>query len=194
MGMTRAGCPVATALTAGEYGRLADLEGTDELEWFTWCELEGGHEDPWHWAHAQTALDGVWWLRWQPTARELVTHLACQADTEKPDQKEPEPCTLPEGHIGRHSFDFSIPEDRFGPRHPALTVGELRRALEDLDDDTPIRIGATGEGILPEDIECLLAGTALGRVRAMSPDSAYMMPRDALVLLAGLSVRSGHTT
>jgi hypothetical protein len=181
---------VATALTVGEYTRLADLErGGNELEWFTWCDLEGGHEGPWHWAHAQSALDGAWWLRWQPTARELVTRPVCPAESQEPGKKDPEPCLLHEGHVGAHTFQFSIPEGQYGTRHPALTVGELRRALDGLGDDTPVRIGAASEEVLPVDTECLLAGTGVGRVRV--PGAEYVMPQEALVLMVGLSFRPG---
>ncbi|ONK09298.1 hypothetical protein STBA_71530 [Streptomyces sp. MP131-18] len=185
--MMRTGCPVATGLTVGEYSRLARLPfGTDELERFTWCELEGGHEGSWHWAHAQTTADGTWWLRWHSTARELVTHLPCPADSVDRALVESEPCTLPRDHEGRHSYEFDIPKGSPG-QHPALTVGELRRALEGLQDDTPIRIGAVTAGVLVQgDVECLLAGTDLGSVRAEGASGEFAGFRNALVLLAGL--------
>ncbi|GAB2880853.1 hypothetical protein [Streptomyces mayteni] len=156
---------MATVYTVEEYNHLASLPfGSDKLEEFTWCALEGGHEGPWHWAHGQTSTNGPTWIRWHATARELIRHPNCPKDSKNPELVDAEACTLPEGHPGRHGYEFDLHVDRFA-QHRALTVGDLRQALEGLSDDTPIRMGAVTAGTLPEDVECLLAD--VGRIASV---------------------------
>jgi hypothetical protein len=115
-----------------------------------------------------------------------------QGDPELP---ETEACTLPEGHTGRHDYEYTILTGHPDRRPPALTVDALRRALDGLADDTPVRIGAATDGILPVDTETLLAGTATGRADVPDPhDSRLSNTRDALVLLDGLGVHHDKKT
>jgi hypothetical protein len=194
--MKRMGCRVATGFTVGEYTHLAGLDGVDDVaEWFTWRELEGGHDGP-HWAMGRAAgSGGAWWLRWHPTARELLLRPFCPAASGDPELLDTEACTLPEGHTGRHDYEYTILTGHPDRRPPALTAGALRRAMEGLADDAPVRIGAATDGVLPVDTEVLLAGTAMGRADVPDPeDSRLSNTRDALVLLAGLGVRPDQKT
>lgn len=190
--MRRKGCAVATVLTAQEYSFLAGLElGANELEWFAWCELEPGHSGEWHYALGQSAGDSEWWLRWRPTARELVPLANCDARTERLVGGEREPCMLFSEHPGNHDFAYAVSSGPDGVRPPALTVGDVRRAWHGLPDDTPIRIGAIGSGVLAETTaEVLLQAVGEGTVDGFTEDGDRIGPRPAAVLLAGLNVVS----
>ncbi|MFE7427928.1 hypothetical protein [Streptomyces sp. NPDC057545] len=183
--LVRKNCAVATQLTVEEHRELANLRfGANALEDFTWCEVESGHEGEWHYALGQTASDGNWWLRWRPGARELVNLPPCIArDTEHaPD--DPTPCLLFDGHDGRHTFEFGMASDRQGLLHRALTVGDLRKAIEGLDDDTAVRVGAVATGVLPDlEFEALLQAVGEGGVDRLAPGGGV---GPALVLLIGL--------
>lgn len=183
VGLARTGCSVATALTVEERRFLADLEfGANRLEDFTWCELEPGHEGEWHYALGQSAIDGHWWLRWRSGARELVNLANCPAD----DGAEPEstPCLLFADHPAGHDFEYEVAQNHLGLLHRALTVGDLRKVMEHLDDATAIRIGATGSGVLPDTpYEVLLQATGEGA----TPSRLLGGAAPALVLLIGLN-------
>ncbi|MGK5628126.1 hypothetical protein [Streptomyces sp. URMC 123] len=72
--------------------------------------------------------------------------------------------------------------NRQGLLHRALTVGDLRKAMEHLDDDMAVRVGAVTTGVLPDvGIEVLLQAVAEGGVEA--PGRGV---DPALVLLIGL--------
>ncbi|MFI5808354.1 hypothetical protein [Streptomyces sp. NPDC051561] len=185
MPVGRKGCPVATVLTVEEHRRLAEVEaGANQLEDFTWCELEPGtHEGDWHYAEGQAGNDGVWWLRWKAGVREIVRIPFCPAEDERPQGEllggEREPCTLFEGHAGGHDFEYGLDANRSGLLHRALTVGDLRKALEGLDDSAAIRVGAVSDGVLPATgTEALLQAVA---------DGAASRAEGALVLLIGLN-------
>ncbi|MFD3471248.1 hypothetical protein ACFWWM_33820 [Streptomyces sp. NPDC058682] len=69
--------------------------------------------------------------------------------------------------------------------HRALSVGDLRKAMEHLDDDTAIRIGEVTSGVLvPSDFEVLLQAAAEG---ALPYTTAGGTVDSALVLLLGLN-------
>ncbi|MFI0915314.1 hypothetical protein [Streptomyces abikoensis] len=166
MAMVRTGCPVATELTVEERRLLADLEaGAHALEDFTWCELEPGHDGDWHYALGQSTNEGPWWLRWRPGARELAKLDLCPVRDIPGDLTDPAPCLLFDGHPGRHDFEYGIAENSQGLLHRSLTVGDLRKAIEGLDDTVAIRVGATAHGVLPTtDHEALLQAVADGAV------------------------------
>ncbi|MFJ5212857.1 hypothetical protein [Streptomyces nigra] len=138
----------------------------------------------WHYALGQSALDGFWWLRWRPGARVLLNLPPCQALDTEAEPADPPPCLLFDGHDTRHSFESGMTRNRAGLLHRALTVGDLRRAIENLDDDTAVRIGAVTTGALPDlPFEALLQDVVDGG--ADNPASrAGIDP--ALILLIGL--------
>ena len=70
------------------------------------CELAAGHVG----AHVALAATGCgddqwWWLRWDGQLEEVVQIDPCAAEL----AQEPygECCILPDGHVGRHSFDLA---------------------------------------------------------------------------------------
>ncbi|NEE37974.1 hypothetical protein G3M53_72825 [Streptomyces sp. SID7982] len=201
MSMKRKGCAVATTFTVEELAYLASRPvGANELEAFAWCELQSGHEGEWHHARAQSANDGQWWLRWKATGRELLVLASCTAkgdpipappkrypdsafvDEELPGPQE-RPCLLFAEHPGGHDFEYELPSSPYGMRHPALSVGEIRRAWQGLADHTPVRIAAAGTGVLAETAaEVLVQATGEAWVQN-APNGGVT---GAAVLLAGL--------
>jgi len=70
------------------------------------CELAAGHDG----AHAALAATGCggdqwWWLRWDGQLEEVIQIDPCDAEL----AQEPygDCCILPDGHVGRHSFDLA---------------------------------------------------------------------------------------
>jgi hypothetical protein len=70
------------------------------------CELAAGHDG----AHAALAATGCggdqwWWLRWDGQHEEVIQIDPCAAEL----VQEPyvDCCILPDGHVGRHSFDLA---------------------------------------------------------------------------------------
>ncbi|MFK0016288.1 hypothetical protein [Streptomyces sp. NPDC091027] len=64
-----------------------------------------------------------------------------------------------------------------------MTVGELRKAMEHLDDDTAVRIGAVANGVLTvSDFEVLLQAVAEGALPYLGSGGVV---DPALVLLLG---------
>ncbi|MGW6877109.1 hypothetical protein ACWGF3_13335 [Streptomyces xanthophaeus] len=188
MGLARKSCAVATSFTVEELRLLADLPyGANMLDDFTWCDLQVGHEGEWHYALGQTAGEDEWWLRWRPGARELIALPGCTARDTENIPSDPEPCLLFADHPSRHTyeFDYRIRRDGQGVLHRALTVGDLRKAMEHLDDDTAIRIGAVTNGVLiPSDFEVLLQAVAEA---ALPYTTSGGVVDPALVLLLGLN-------
>ncbi|WP_331726503.1 hypothetical protein OG592_43975 (plasmid) [Streptomyces avidinii] len=188
MGLARKSCAVGTSFTVEEHRHLADLEyGANMLDDFTWCDLQAGHDGEWHYALAQMAGEDEWWLRWRTGARELITLPGCTARDTENIPSDPEPCLLYADHAGPHTyeFDYKIRRDGQGVLHRALTVGDLRKAMADLDDDTAIRIGAVTTGVLADvDYEVLLQAAAEA---ALPYTSAGGEVDPALVLLIGLN-------
>ncbi|MEV5731419.1 hypothetical protein AB0N50_37680 [Streptomyces pharetrae] len=83
------------------------------------------------------------------------------------------------------SFEFDRATDRQGRLHRALTVGDLRKAIEGLDDDTAIRVGAVAAGVLPDlEFAALLQTVSGGGVARLAPGGGV---DPALVLLIGLA-------
>ncbi|MFJ8811287.1 hypothetical protein [Streptomyces sp. NPDC102490] len=212
MSMMRKGCSVATTFTVEELAYLASRPvGANVVEAFAWCELESGHEGEWHYALGQSANDGRWWLRWKPTGRELLVRESCTAkgeplpvppkqpplypkpphlDVEDPEVPQERPCLLFAEHPGAHSFAFGMPHDD-RVRRPELSVGQVRRAWHALADDTPIRIGAAGTGVLTENgAEVLVQAT--GEAWRQSSPSAGV--GGVAVLLAGLGPLPAQVT
>ncbi|MFS4103144.1 hypothetical protein [Streptomyces sp. PD-S100-1] len=68
----------------------------------------------------------------ESTARRVRSHVL----------DDPTPCLLFAGHDARHTFEFDMATNRQGLLHRALTVSDLRSAIEGLDDGTAVRIGA----------------------------------------------------
>jgi hypothetical protein len=96
---------------------------------------------------------------------------------------DPPPCLLFVDYPGRHDFEYDIAENRQGLLHRALTVGELRKATEHLDDTAAIRIGATADGALPanlNEVQAVAEGAVARRLDGGGQDPA-------LVLLIGLN-------
>ncbi|MGK5627979.1 hypothetical protein [Streptomyces sp. URMC 123] len=87
------------------------------------------------------------------------------------------------GHDARHTFEYGMAANRQGLRHRALTVGDLRKAMEHLDDGAAVRVGAVTTGVLPDlGFEVLLQAVAEGGVEA--PGGRV---DSTLVLLIGLN-------
>lgn len=128
-----------------------------------------------------------WWLRWRPGSRELITLPGCTMRDTESTPADPQPCLLFTDHASPHTFEFDyrIRQDRQGLLHRALTVGDLSKAIADLDDDTAIRIGAVTTGVLADvDFDVLLLAVA----EATLPyTSAGGQVDPALVLLIGLN-------
>jgi hypothetical protein len=96
-------------------------------------------------------------------------------------------CLLFAGHPGTHDFAYGVPGGEEEVRHPTLTVGEVRRAWQDLADETPVRIAAAGTGVLAENgAEVLLQATGEAWVQSFDVDGRPSGARTAAVLLAGL--------
>jgi hypothetical protein len=70
------------------------------------CELVVGHDGA-HVALAATGRGGDqwWWLRWNEHLHEAIQIDPCTA--ELPQQQYDDCCVLPDGHLGRHSFDLA---------------------------------------------------------------------------------------
>jgi hypothetical protein len=147
--------------------------------------VESGHEGEWNYALGQTASDGNWWLRWRPGARELVNLPPCPARDTEHALEDPTPCLLFDGHDAHHTFEFDRATNRQGLLHRALTVGDLRKAIEGLDDDTAIRVGAVAAGVLPDlEFAALLQTVSGGGVARLAPGGGV---DPALVLLISLA-------
>ncbi|MFB6984652.1 hypothetical protein ACNPQN_39105 [Streptomyces sp. NPDC056297] len=72
-------------------------------------------------------------------------------------------------------------------RHPALSVGQVRRAWQGLSDDTPIRIAAARTGVLADNgAEVLVQATGEAWVQIFGADGRPSGVYTAAVLLAGL--------
>ncbi|WP_370153210.1 hypothetical protein [Streptacidiphilus sp. EB129] len=184
---------MATLLTEIEYARMVALEQSgQELPQLAWCELEPGHGGEWHYSDIDGVMDGNWWLRWhQDGGRELVLLQFCQVqDRAYPiptppghDAAELEPCTLPEQHEGRHSFEFDVRVDAFGPRQPHLTAGDLRQILEEWDDDTPVRFAAAHAGVLADDAEVIPVATGSSWLHTLQRDGTAVMRGSVVVIV-----------
>jgi hypothetical protein len=70
------------------------------------CELVAGHAGA-HVALAATGRGGDqwWWLRWNGQLHEVIQIDPCA--TELARQPYGDCCILPDGHVGRHSFDLA---------------------------------------------------------------------------------------
>jgi hypothetical protein len=70
------------------------------------CELVAGHDGA-HVALAATGRGGDqwWWLRWNGQLHEVIQIDPCA--TELAQQPYGDCCILPDGHVGRHSFDLA---------------------------------------------------------------------------------------
>lgn len=192
----RKGCPVATLLTSSEYARMVALEQSgEELPELAWCELGPGHGGDWHYSDIDGVPEGNWWLRWhQDGTRELVLLQFCQAQhsaypipTPPGNDTELEPCGLPEQHEGRHSFEFDVRVDAFGPRQPHLTAGELRKVLAEWDDDIPVRFAAADTGVLAADAEVIPVATGSSWLHTLQRDGTPVT-RGTLVVIADRAV------
>ena len=91
-----AGLPTLAALVVDarvETGRLG-------------CELVAGHDGA-HVALVATACDGDqwWWLRWNGQPHEVMQIDPCAAELDEEPYRDS--CLLPDGHVGRHSFDLA---------------------------------------------------------------------------------------
>ena len=104
--MTHPGCGERTLFTAAELVALdARGEGHHVLEDGYSCELDSAHPGP-HLLLAQAYNDGELWLAWDGEHRELLLLAPCEAEESRTDDLEPELCTLPADHYGRHSFEM----------------------------------------------------------------------------------------
>lgn len=171
-------CPLADPAVGA-----ASPYGANVRDDFTWCDLHVGHDGEWHYAHARLAGADDWWLRWRPGARELVILAGCTARDTENIPSDPEPCLLHADHVGRHTFEFDYRDCREGEGHRALTVGDLRKAIQHLDDDTAVRIGAVTANIFtPSDFEVLLQAAVEGTLPYTTASGAV---DPALILLLG---------
>ncbi|MFE0420161.1 hypothetical protein [Streptomyces tendae] len=87
-------------------------------------------------AHGQPAGDGNRWLCPRPCAREAVYRPPCTARDTQHAPASYLPC---DGHDARRTFVFPMATNRRGLPHLAPTVGDLRKAVEGLGDDTARR-------------------------------------------------------
>ncbi len=102
-------CPGAIMLTDTEHAMLSALpHPAHEVARERWCELENGHTGL-HYTLGQVSLDEAWWLRWNDEGdrRELTALANCSVEEAGAD---PEPCALPAGHAGAHSFEYGRAE------------------------------------------------------------------------------------
>lgn len=116
MSVYQVSCPART-LILGEEQHLLE-EGGLEPEPGLWCVLESGHAGLHHTlAQALQGGEGVppatLWLRWAEGAefdsrREILPLPSCPARFLEGTVQE-ESCGLPEGHEGRHGFEFGPP-------------------------------------------------------------------------------------
>lgn len=111
MSRVQVGCGATVLCTVGEWQFLATLPGTsNEVEPLHWCELEPRHEGR-HFVFGQQSGEDEWWLAFDVTnpARELKIWAGCPAVATEPNEfGEYSPCTLADGHVGGHSFDFRV--------------------------------------------------------------------------------------
>jgi hypothetical protein len=100
-------CGTVAAVEASWFPTLAVLVGDVRLEsGHLCCELMAGHDGA-HAALLATACGGDqwWWLRWDRQVHELLQIDPCTA--ELAEQPSGDCCILPDGHVGRHSFDLA---------------------------------------------------------------------------------------
>ena len=95
------------------------------------CELAAGHDGA-HVALAATGCGGHhwWWLRWDGQLAEVIRIDPC--DTELAHEPYGDCCILPDGHVGRHSFDLA----------PLPPVGSDQRER-----DHQMGFGSAGNGL-----------------------------------------------
>jgi hypothetical protein len=123
------------------------------------CSLERGHDGP-HQDLGQLDADNEHWLTWDEEGlREIHRDSGCPARTPADAAEEDtEPCLLPSGHTGRHSFDLTGP--------PAFqngwTVGHLRQAMSELHDDAPLYLAVVDRRAF-DDIHAVITGATVGK-------------------------------
>ncbi|MFE9889042.1 hypothetical protein [Streptomyces scopuliridis] len=118
MSIHQVSCPGRILFLDEEMAALDRLEGGFRSERVLWCALEAGHEGLHHVIAqcvrgSETAAPWVMWARWPETGeygpeRELLRLESCPEKFLAGNVSE-ESCCLPEGHAGRHGFEFGPP-------------------------------------------------------------------------------------
>ncbi|MEW1720108.1 hypothetical protein [Streptomyces sp. NPDC093109] len=118
MSIRRVSCPARIVFLDGEMAALDELEGGFTAEQALWCALEEGHTGLHHVIAqcvrgTETEPPWVMWARWPQgneygSERELLRLDSCPAKFLAGAVSE-QACSLPEGHVGRHDYEFGPP-------------------------------------------------------------------------------------
>ena len=101
-------------------------------------------------------------VAWNDHSREVLILPGCEIKGPiTDDDEDPQVCLLFTDHPGDHGFD-QAPIESAVDWNPQLTVGQLRAALANLSGDTPVRLAATGAGLLDGSGEAVIVDTLLG--------------------------------